>query len=291
MLALHERLAEVVSQYSTLSAHSLGYEESALGLPLLRGHRRRMELNELHVLDIGSGSSGGGNTVTDSSGRVCSLEIERAYAAGGEDYVRTPDKLWLAVKDYRAGDVSVLGQYIYQIRVEHEMQILALKGYLTESSRRLASGRVSSAVDYAAAGMPSLTGDQQLAFRVRIERDIHLDELLYVLRSLLDKSLNRREVTQPRTGFDGVLNVRLEMVLRVDDRRNAALRQPRVRLLEIHLTHYQNLLVRVDMQSRVKPRYAASDNHYVCYDLFKSGGRSAVDITSHFLFLAFLIFR
>lgn len=130
-------------------------------------------------------------------------------------------------------------------------RFIALERDLAESAGRLASGRVTAAVYDPAAGVTALAGDHELALGVGVKRHVKLDQLADIFGTLAHERFDRVNVAHSRSGFKRILDVRLEVILRVDDRRDTALREPRIGFIEIDLGYDRGPFVRRNMQSGV----------------------------------------
>ena len=132
---------------------------------------------------------------------------------------------------------------------------------LDQGPADLAAGRVAAGVGDPVTVVAALAGQQDLAGRVAVELRTQGDQLADPLRALGDEGGDRRDVAEPDAGHEGVVQVLLGRVRRVDRRGDAALRPGGRALVEHRLGDEQD---RVDLlaepQSGGQPGDAGADD-------------------------------
>jgi hypothetical protein len=114
----------------------------------------------------------------------------------------------------------------------------------------------------AAMAVPALATEHQLAL-LRVEVRAPGDQLANVLRRLADHHLDNFPVAQIRSGNEGVIDVAVEVVLGIQNARDAALRERAVRLLHRVLSDHQQRQPRVDLHRSPQAGDAAPDDQHI----------------------------
>ena len=83
MVLRHEATHLEIAQVSALTPQGFGEEKAGSALQI---QRRGMELNELHVADLGAGAKGHRHSVAGSDGGIGGVAIELTQAPGGQQH-------------------------------------------------------------------------------------------------------------------------------------------------------------------------------------------------------------
>ena len=78
----HQTLSALVDQDCALAPHGLAHQRHRISADIQRG---RMELDEFHVAEHGTGTSGKRQPLSDRGERIGRMPIEAADAAGRDD--------------------------------------------------------------------------------------------------------------------------------------------------------------------------------------------------------------
>ena len=281
MDVLHNRFTAQIQKRSALAAYRLADQEQA-ALVAVGDQGRRVKLHHLHKVGLDARTDARRDAVADRTARIGGIAVNMPDSARREQDIRANDDLRRAVVDQGAHDRVVFGQNVDQIRAETNFDIRTVHHELTETLGGLAPRGVAAAVHDPAAGMSALAPDLQFPLRVGVERNVHFNKLADILGSLGDKDAHRLLVAEPGSGFEGVGDVRFDIVGGRDDRGDPALCEPGIALFDLVGLGDDHARERLgDMQGGVKPRDAAPDDQNVGLDLFEPFGVKVQKIASH----------
>ena len=237
-----------------------------------------MELVELHVRDLGAGPVRHGDAVAGRDVRIRRVEVDLPRPAGREHGRPRED-----------GD-DLAGRDVEHVRARADLRAAELRQrdevdgrvLLEDADARVPLERLEQRTLHLAPRHVLRVGDAPRAvspFEVQIEVgvvlplprcpvEVRADGLQRpdALRPLLHAHLDGSLVAEPGSGDERVLDVRLERVLRVEDRRDPPLRVLRVRLVARALRDEDDVAVRRGFQREGQPRDAAADDEVVTAD-------------------------
>mmetsp|Transcript_26766 Transcript_26766/g.69375 ORF Transcript_26766/g.69375 Transcript_26766/m.69375 type:complete len:520 (+) Transcript_26766:504-2063(+) len=264
----HEPFALQVQQVATLSADGFGNQEA---------HRRsarvvqpcRVKLDKLHV---GNGSVCPvchGNAISGGHRGVGRVGIHLTAAAAGQKRHRcteTQQFHLLLIQDIHPGtDLAVAG--LTGDEIDCQVMLVEVDGRMRAGLRKkrsfdLESSHVGSVHD-PPVGMPPLTGKVQSAIFVLGKLGANLHELQDVLSSLGADNFNSTDVVQIGSSCDGVLDVFVHGIMRVQDSTDATLRVARAAFVRLVLGDDGDASMVRDIDGVREPRNAASDDDEV----------------------------
>ena len=209
----HEALALGVAQNTTVTTHTFGDEQAAHAER--PDHAGRVELDALHVDQLGAGPEGHGVAVAGALPRVRRELPRLSGAAGGEDHGLRGEGHELSggtpVRD-ASGDSTVA--------VVHELQHLALHedvgvhrhDLLLERADQLEAGAVAH-VGESRVTVTTEVALEDLAFRGAVEERPPLLKLVDAIGGLLRVQLGHAVVVEELAPAHGVSEVDLPVVL------------------------------------------------------------------------------
>ena len=215
-VALHEALALGVGQVAALAAGTLG--DQAAGAV----DARRVELDELHVLQRQAGAQHHGVAVAGAGVGRGAGEVDPAVAAGGEAGLVRPEAVQRAVLDAERQDAEALAVLVHE-QVEGEILVeelhLVLQRLLEEGVQDDVAGAVgggAGAIGLRLAELGRLATEGALVDAAVIgARERHA-----VMLELVDRGgrvpghvLDRVLVAEPVGALDGVVHVEVPVVL------------------------------------------------------------------------------
>ena len=250
VLALHETDAVLVDEEGPLAADRLGDQRLLTVGALAEPEHGRVELDELQVRDPRPRPQRGCHPVTGGDGGVGRRGVDLAQPTAGQHHgprMRGPDAVDLALTEDVEGDPADppvgIRQEVDDHRVLHDLDarvVLHRSESGDERARDLLARGVPAGVGDPVAMMAALPGELETSDLVEIEVRTQVDELADPLRALGDEDPHGLRVTQAHSGDQGVLEVLLRGVLRVERRRDPALGPGRRALVEDRLGHEQH---------------------------------------------------
>ena len=272
IVLLHELLAVLVDKHRALAAHRLGDEEP---LRLRMVEAGRMELDELHVLDLRPRAPRKRNAVPGRRVGIARVEVHLAAAARRENRVRRTDRVDLAallVQDIRP-DAPVLALHADALRHDEidDDRLLAdvdaLRLPHAADHRRLAllAGDVARVKD-APRTVTALAGEIPATALLLGELDTAVNEILDALRRMLADLVNDRALAKPRAGDHRVARVLVERVRGIHHAADSTLRKVRVAVLKPPLRRNDNLAVGGEVQGTHEPGHAGPYHEIVAID-------------------------
>ena len=175
-----------------------------------------MELDELHVRDLGAGAPGKGHAVAGRNVGVAGVEVDLTAAAGGEDCIRGADRVDLVrlLVEHIGAHAAVGALHADALRddeVDHNRPLVRPDcGVLLQRADHrglaLLAGDVPRVED-AAHGVATLAAEVPGAVLLLVELHAAGDEVLDRRRCLGDNLADDRLVTEPRPRDLRVLDV------------------------------------------------------------------------------------
>ena len=241
----------------------------------------RVELDELHVLDLRARAPRERYAVASRRVGIAGVEIDLAAAACRKHRVGRADRVYLArrlVEDVCA-DAAVGALEPDALRhheVDHYCLLPDVDGRAADAAyhRRLALLACDVAcVEDAPRAVPALAGKLPRAVLLLRELDAALDEVLYSLGRVLADLVHDGGVAEPGAGDHRVARVLVERVGRICDAADATLREIRVAVLQPPLCHEHDLALAREMQGRHEPCHPGPDDEVVAIDDFHYGAK------------------
>ena len=234
MLVEHEPVTGLRDEVGALSPHSLRDEERPSG----RGNRCGMELDELHVADVGAGSMRDRDPVARRAGRIRRPRVERARSAGGEERHPRPHRLELVVaEDPRARAAVSVGDESDGGGVLDDTDARIGRHPADERPGDRRSGCRAVGVEDAVAAVAALPGELWPAVLVAIPLHAEPPEVGHAVDALPHEHRCGRRVGQAPPHGEGVGQVKLRVVVGADRCGDAALGHEGVRRLQRALRH------------------------------------------------------
>ena len=274
IVLLHEFLAVLVDQDRALAAYRLGNEKT---LRLRMIETRRMELDELHVLDLRPRTPRERDAVSGRRIGIARVEVDLAAPACRENRVRRPDRVNLSaflVKHIRA-NAPVLTLHADALRHDEvdDDRLFAnvdrLRPPHPPDHRRLAllAGDVARVED-APRAVSALAREVPVAAFLLREPDAAVDEVLNALRRMLADLMDDLRIAEPRARDHRVARMLVEGVVRIHHAADAALREIGVAVGEPSLRRHHHLAVRGKMQRAHEPSHAGPYHEIIAINDF-----------------------
>ncbi len=265
-----DAVAERVDQEGPLAAHGLADERLLAGRVRAEPERRRVELHELEVGHLGTGTEGEGHAVAGRDGRVGGAGEDLAHPPGREDHgagVHGPDAVLGPLAEHVQRDprrTPVRGAQ----QVEHERVLDHLDPRVGEDRgdqgpRDLRAGRVAPGVHDPVAVMAALAGQGQLAGGVEVEVGTQGDQLPEPAGAFLAEHPDGPPVADADPGLEGVALVLQGRVVGTEGRGDASLRPAGRAVVDMHLRHDQHPTRAGRVQSRHESGHAGADDDHV----------------------------
>ena len=230
---LHEPPLLGIEQDAALAAHCLRDEE---GRRAGQAQGGGVELEELHVHDLGAGPESQGDAVAGDDAGVRGDAVEASRAASGEHEVAAGDPLPRAGREVE--HVYAAHRAVFDHGVARQRE---LADGDAPASRRVEqrgfdvpAGRVAAGVQDAGHRVRSLPRQDDLALH-RVEGDTEADEVGDAVGRVAGQDLDVGGVAEPRSRAAGVVGVPPRRVAGSDGRRDAALGVLRVAVLDAPL--------------------------------------------------------
>ncbi len=266
-VALHESLALAVAQDRALTAGGFREQDAE------PGQSRRVELEELHVLEREPLAPDDPDAVAGEGVRVGGRLVDLAEPAGGEDDRLALEHVQLAgrqlVRD-DAGGLAVGHHEVEHVELVEEVDAV-LDAVLVQGLQDHVAGAVRGIARAAHRGLAVVRGVAaepalvDLAVRRAVEREAHVLEVDDGVDRLLGEDLRGILIDQVVTALDGVEGVPLPVVL-LDVREgcgHAALRRAGVGASGVELGDHGGAGVRSGLDGRAHPGAAGAHDHDV----------------------------
>ena len=273
VVVLHERAPLAVHEHRALAADRLADEE-ALRLRMVEA--RRVELDELHVLDLRAGAPREGDAVARRDVGVAGVEVDLAAAARRQHGVGRTDRVDLVrlLVEHVGADAAVRPLHADALRddeVDDDRVLVRLDlGVAAQGAehRGLALlARDVARVEDAPRRMAALAAEFPGAVLLLREAHAAVDQVLDRRGALGDDAAHDGLVAQARAGDLRVGDMGLEGVRGVGHAADAALREVRVAVLEPLLGHQDRPPGRRQVECRHEPAHTRADDEVVAvYD-------------------------
>ena len=262
VIARHEALALAAPEQRACAAHGLGNQEVRAAI---ERERRRMELHELHVHDLGPRAERQRDAAARRALGIRRLAVEAPDAARREHRRGRAQHDFFAIEQRdRTKAAPVLHEEIDDIAVLERPHVFLFRHNRIERPRDLGARRIAMRMHDAVAAMAALTPERKRPIRQAVKLRAVVGEFCHILRPLRHDDARDVAVRQPRARDERVLEVQRRIVIRAKRRRDAALRLRRVAVLE-RITHgEQHMLPRLrEPPGRRKARDARADDEHV----------------------------
>ena len=217
---LHIPVAMLIQQHRTFAAHGFGDEEV-----LAHGHGGGMELVELQIGDLGTGTPCDGEAVRGGDRRIGGVRVHTACSTGGQDHPVGGQILVLPVdQQVDAGDVAAPHDEIFEEGVLDDVDARVLAHHGGDVQFKHFAGGVSPGMHHAGARMSRFQAAQHVSMRVAVEVDAGRGELADALRTLTGEDVHGLRVAQAVARGHGVGGMQLRVVVGEDGCSDAALR-------------------------------------------------------------------
>ena len=229
----HEPVAVPVAQVRPFTAEGLRQQVAGRAGDV---QDRGVELHEFHVAQLGPGPEREGVAVTRGDRRVGRLPEQLAGASGGQERGPGPDQRRppRPVPDERPAAPAVLGQEVDGEAVLPDPHVGPGPRLLDDGPHDLAPGGVAQGVDDPGVRVSPLQPQGDAAVDL-IEGGPPADELGDPPRGLAHDHLDDLRVAEPLAGREGVGDVVVEVILRVQHAGDPALRVGAVALADLVL--------------------------------------------------------
>jgi hypothetical protein len=229
----HEALTTGEQQSCTFAAQRFGDQEGT-GLRVVE--TGRVKLHELHVRDPTPGAPGHGDAVASGHIRVAGIEVDLVRASGRQDDEACEIGLDLSGAEIQdVGAETAMVSFVVKVLRGDEVDgdVLLEQGDVRlgphlclEGRGDRLSGRISG-MDHASMGVSAFAGEVIAAGRaaalVACELDALIEQPVDVVGATLDDMFDDPSVAESGSGLQGVLNMGLDRVRRVQNGRDAAL--------------------------------------------------------------------
>ncbi len=195
-----EARAAFVDQHRALATHRFADQRHRIAAGIERG---RMELDEFHIGELGTGRRRKRNSMAERAGRVGGMAIEIAEAAGREhDTVRRQQQRALAPNRGDAGDRFLAQDQAPRFDIlEHGDRCRAPHGGDHRLQDRMA-GAVAFGMDDAAAAMRGFEAEGEPAIRRAIETHAKRDQRFDRARAGAGDLRDDARIVEPIAGGD-----------------------------------------------------------------------------------------
>ena len=274
IVLLHELLAVLVDKDSSFATHRLGNEE-ALCLRMVKA--RRMELNELHVLDLRPRTPCKRDAVPRRRVGIACVEIDLAATARRQNRVRRPNRVNLTrpLVEHIRPDAPVLPFHADALRHDEVdddrflSDVDAFRPAHPTNHRRLAllTGDVARVEDTPCA-VSALTREVPRATLLLRELDAAVDEILNALRRMLADLMDDFRLPEPRARDHRITRMLVESVRRIHHTADSALRKIRIAVLKPSLRRDDDLAVGGEVQRTHEPGHAGPHHEVIAVNDF-----------------------
>ena len=261
LVACHERFAGRVHELRAFTSQRFGQQKPRLSLD---HQRRRMELHELQVDDLGAGLERHGNSVSRGDVRVRRFVIDLTRSTRREKHAsgarhghsavieEKPRAEAASVFDHEADDPRmILGRHARQLR-----------SALPEHPADLATGCIVR-VQNSSRAMRRLHRERRLPVRRAVESNTPRHQLSNEAGTVLDENLDCEWIAESVAGRNRVCRMQLRCITRTDGRRNASLRMTGVAFSGSGLGEDEHVAVIGDLRGRTQRGDAAADDEKV----------------------------
>ena len=239
-----------------------------------------MELDELEVGDPRPGAQGHGHPVTGRDGRVGRRCVDLPEPAAGQDDgpgMSGADPVDLALTEDVQGHTADPSVGVIQEVDDHRVLdhldagvVLHCMEGLDEGPLDFLAGRIAAGVGDAVTVVTTLAGQLDRPLGVTVEVGAERDQLAHAFGALGDEDAHGLGVTQADPGDQGVLEVLLRRVLRVEGSGDAALGPRRRALVQDRLGHEEHPVdLLPQLESTGEPGDPGADDDHI------GGGRPA----------------
>ena len=192
---------------------------------LAHGHGGGMELVELQIGDLGTGTPCDGEAVRGGDRRIGGVRVHTACSTGGQDHPVGGQILVLPVdQQVDAGDVAAPHDEIFEEGVLDDVDARVLAHHGGDVQFKHFAGGVSPGMHHAGARMSRFQAAQHVSMRVAVEVDAGRGELADALRTLTGEDVHGLRVAQAVARGHGVGGMQLRVVVGEDGCSDAALR-------------------------------------------------------------------